>query len=339
MPIEVTCQCGRKLLAKDEYAGRQMQCPDCGAALVIPGPSAPDYYASPKAPLSYARTSGLAIASFVLGLTSIVLCLTILTGIPAIILGILGLVSIKKSQGTVKGQGFAITGITTGGISTVFLPCMLALLLPAVQAAREAARRAQCTNNLKEITLALNKFESAHGHLPPPAIRDSNGKPLLSWRVMILPDLGETALYQQFKLDEPWDSPHNSALLAKIPKVYQCPSEPSLVAGNATTYEVVVGAGTAFDPDKPDGVSLAEITDGTANTIGVAESSAPVPWTRPTDIDFGPQGSPPSFGSAHPGGFNAATLDGSVRFIKATVPLETLRALCTRAGGEIFAPP
>jgi prepilin-type processing-associated H-X9-DG protein len=286
------------------------------------------------------RTSGLAIASFVLGLTSIVFCLTILTGIPAIILGVLGLNAVKDGYGQVTGRGFAIAGLVTGIIGTVVMPCMFlpALLLPAVQAAREAARRAQCTNNLKQIGLALHNFESANGHLPPEAIRDANGKPLLSWRVMILPYIGEEALYREFKLDEPWDSPHNKALLSRIPATYRCPSEPVSGDSTSTTYEVIAGAGTLFDPDKPDGVALNEITDGTSTTIAVAEAATPVPWTAPADLSLDPGGATPACGSKHPGGFNILMGDGAVQFFQSTMGMQSLRARCTRAGGEAVAP-
>jgi hypothetical protein len=88
---------------------------------------------------------------------------------------------------------------------------LVALLLPAVQAAREAARRTQSTNNLKQLILGLLNYESANGHFPPHASYSPDGKPLLSWRVHILPYLEEQALYSQFRLDEPWDSEHNQS--------------------------------------------------------------------------------------------------------------------------------
>ena len=348
MPIPVRCECGRELLAKDEAAGQHAQCPNCGRDLVIPGPDAPAGFhpgTSPEAMEWEAgpakgepTTSGAAVASLVLGLLSF--CMTLLTGIPAIILGIIGLNRINKSQGRVTGQGFAITGIVTGGLGTLIFPCLIALLVPAVQAAREAARRAQCTNNLKQIALAMHNYNSAYNHFPPTAIADAQGRPLLSWRVAILPFIEQQALYNQFKFDEPWDSPHNRALIARMPPTYACPSEPVPAGAGTTTYQVPAGPGALFDDAaNPEGVQLKDVLDGTSNTLMVVESSRPVPWTKPDDLPVGGPGQPlPPFGSRHPGGYDAAFADGSVRFLKSNVSPAVLRALITRDGGEVVAP-
>jgi len=222
--------------------------------------------------------------------------------------------------------------------SPAFAGVAVGLMLPAVQSAREAARRAQCVNNLKQIGLAMHNANSMNGAFPAAAIAGPDGKPLLSWRVAILPFIGQESLYKQFKLDEPWDGPHNKALIAQMPATYLCPSfarpEPGM-----TTYRAFVGGGAAFDPKRP--VKLDEFTDGTANTLLVVESRSAVPWTKPEDIDFNPQ-SPPSLlaaGSVHPGGFNALYADGSVRFVPSTTDPKTFRALITRAGGEAVPGP
>ncbi len=118
----------------------------------------------------------------------------------------------------------------------------IALLLPAVQAVREAARRAQCTNNLKQIGLALHNYHSATNGFPAAAITSKDGKPLLSWRVAILPFIEQQNLYNEFHLDEAWDSPHNKALIARMPKTYLCPTAPVRQEGT-TTYKAFVGGG------------------------------------------------------------------------------------------------
>src|SRR5262245_66359 len=92
-----------------------------------------------------------------------------------------------------------------------------ALLLPAVQQGREAARRSQCKNNLKQIALALLNYESRYGTFPPAYVADESGKPMHSWRVLILPDLDQQALYNDYNFSEPWDGPNNSRLLTRIP--------------------------------------------------------------------------------------------------------------------------
>jgi prepilin-type processing-associated H-X9-DG protein len=279
----------------------------------------------------------MAVASLVLGLFSF-LC-TFFTGIPAIIFGAISLSGIENSRGALKGRGLAITGITTGilGCTLVVVGILIALLLPAVQAAREAARRSMCVNNLKQIAIAMMNYESANGMFPPAFTVDPTGKPLLSWRVLLLPYLEEASLYQKFKLDEPWDSPNNQPLVAQMPKVYECPSWPQSELGSGKCiYQVLLGPGTMFEGAQ--GTTLSEIRDGTSNTFMVVETKAPTPWSQPSGLPFTPHTPIQGLGSKHPGGFNATMGDGSVRFIKDSAPATTLEALATRDGGEVVGP-
>lgn len=212
---------------------------------------------------------------------------------------------------------------------------MVGLMLPAVQAAREAARRAQCMNNLKQMALAMHIVHDAKGHFPPAAIRSDDGKPLLSWRVAILPYIEQEPLYRQFHLDEPWDSPHNKALIASMPAIYACPSAPRGREQGQTPYQVIVGKGALFE--SPEGVKLQEVIDGTSNTLMIVETKEFIPWTQPDDVEFDPENPLAALGSFHPGGFNAAFADGSVRFIKTTIAAQVLKALITRNGGEVIS--
>jgi hypothetical protein len=224
-----------------------------------------------------------------------------------------------------------VPGISSPGTSAV----LIALLLPAVQSAREAARRAQCVNNFKQIGLAMHNYHTANNAFPKPAITDKDGKPLLSWRVAILPYIEQAGLYNRFKLDEPWDSPHNRALIKEIPTTYICPSRPQGEPG-LTTYRAFVGPGAAFEPGRANGVE--NFPDCTSNTIMVVESKEGVPWTKPDDLEFDPAAAPSlnGAGSMHPGGFNALICDGSVRFFKVSISPQVFRALITRAGGEVI---
>jgi prepilin-type processing-associated H-X9-DG protein len=210
----------------------------------------------------------------------------------------------------------------------------IGLLLPAVQAAREAARRTQCMNNFRQIGLAMHNYESANGAFPPAAITDKAGKPLLSWRVAILPYVERFDLYQKFHLDEPWDSPHNKALIAEMPVVYRCPSDKKSEPGQ-TSYRVYQGPGAAFEGKQ--GQRIASFTDGTTNTVLVVETEDPVTWTKPDELPFDPKKNAPSAlpTSPHPGGFNLLMGDGSVRFAKKTLDPDTFRKLITRQGGEV----
>jgi prepilin-type processing-associated H-X9-DG protein len=235
---------------------------------------------------------------------------------------------------TVDRQGISlvsrepIPGISSPATSAT----LVALLLPAVQAAREAARRAQCTNNLKQIGLAMHFYHDANNAYPKPAITDKDGKPLLSWRVAILPYIEQASLYQKFHLDEPWDSPHNKALIVQMP-TYLCPSRPNAQPGT-TTYRCLVGPGALFEEGKA--TTMADVTDGTSNTLAVVESQEAVPWTKPDELKFDPAAGASLFGvgSFHPGGFNALFADGSVRFISATIDKQVFKSLITRAGHD-----
>ena len=217
-------------------------------------------------------------------------------------------------------------------------PVAVALLLPAVQASREAARRMQSANNLKQISLALHNFHDTNTRLPAAYSKSKEGKPLLSWRVHILPFIEQQALYNQFKLDEPWDSEHNKALIAKMPQVYQSPN--STAGEGKTIYLTVRGDKMMFSAPEsaatPTGIGFGQVTDGLSNTIMVVEANddSAVIWTKPDD--FVPNEADPRKGlmGLRPGGFQAALGDGSVRFISENIDPKVLMRLFMRADGE-----
>jgi prepilin-type processing-associated H-X9-DG protein len=199
---------------------------------------------------------------------------------------------------------------------------------------RAAAARMQSSNNLKQIALAMHNYESANGHFPPAAVYDKDGKALLSWRVLLLPYLEQDALYREFKLDEAWDSPHNKKLLAKMPALFQVPNAKPQHA-HGTFYQVLYGKGAAFEGKT--GNTIVAFTDGTSNTILAVESDKDVPWSKPEDVPFDDAKDVPRLGDHHGGGlFMAAFADGSVRAIKHTINKDALKALITRAGGEVI---
>jgi len=338
--IVVQCECGKELKTGDENAGRRARCPTCGRELILPQPKPlPEGELAPFVDYGPPETSGKAVASLVLGICSFVVCCV--AGVPAIIFGILGLGDINNPTKHVSGKGMAISGIVLGSITSVlsllWVPAVLiALLLPAVQAAREAARRAQCTNNLKQIALAMHNYAAANNCFPPAATYDRDGKPLLSWRVLLLPYLEQASLYNEFHLDEAWDSPNNKPLGNRMLNVFQCPSEH--VAPGLTTYEVVVDVRSMFT-GKPPGVPLQAVTDGLSNTLLVVEGAKPVPWSKPEDLSLASSEPVLGMGSKHPGGFNASMSDGSVRFFLSSINPRVLRAMVTRNGNETITPP
>lgn len=221
------------------------------------------------------------------------------------------------------------------------LGILVALLLPAVQAAREAARRNNCVNHLKQIGLAMHNYHDVHQRFPPAYFADADGKPMHSWRVMLLPYLERNDLYQQYKFDEPWNGPNNSKLADKIGDVYRCAS--STNPATSTSYVAVVGPETIWPG--AESTRIRQIVDGTSRTIMIVENTDPtINWMEPRDLmlDEAAQGiNPESHGgifSAHPGGVNVVLADGSVQFLTNDTPPETIRALLTIGGKEQNAP-
>jgi hypothetical protein len=278
---------------------------------------------------------------------------TLLTGIPAVILGIWSLVNISSSQGRLKGNGLAISGIVLGALGSLLIgPALLiGLLLPAVQKVRDAATRMQSSNNLKQIGLAMHNYNDTYGYIPPGNFKvPAPGAPLtanygnngLSWRVALLPFLEEESLYKQFHLDEPWDSPHNKTLLTRMPKIYQHPNADSVkTAAGFTYYRAFVGAGTAFDPTAGHNLKMpADFPDGLPSTILVVEAADPIEWTRPEteDFQYEPSKPLPKLGAFWTSGTAALMGDATVQFLKKDISEQTLRALITRNGNDVVGP-
>jgi hypothetical protein len=150
--------------------------------------------------------------------------------------------------------------------------------------------------------------------------------------VHILPFLEGQALYDQFHLDEPWDSPHNQQLIDKMPEIFRCPSSP--LVGAKTTYLAAHGKGLFMEGKE--GVALRQITDGTSKTIALVEvkDAHAVVWTKPQDLEWDPNSPLAQLGSYHPGIFQVAIADGSVRTISRAMDANVLKSLITRNGSE-----
>ena len=207
-------------------------------------------------------------------------------------------------------------------------------LVKAVISTSQTPAARTSTNNLKRLGIAMQGYHDANGTFPARASFDRAGKALLSWRVHILPYLDQEALYKEFKLDEPWDSPHNKKLLTKMPDVYKIPNFGTDIEGG-TFYQVFTGKSTVFDNDS--GRKLASITDGAANTLMVVEAAKEVPWTKPEDLPFDAEAKQlPKLGGHFESGFHALLCDGSVRLLKHTIDIKTLKALITPDGGEVI---
>jgi hypothetical protein len=353
MAIVFPCECGQELQAKDEQAGLRTRCPQCGKEVVVPGiQMAPAATASPrpeavtKQPRADAGGSRADEEWEERGRRPRPASSGSSAWVVILVLGILGAV----------------------GVVCLIPALLIALLLPAVQKVREAAVRIQGQNNLHQLALGMHNFNDDHGQLPPAVVYDRDGKPLYSWRVLLLPYLGEENLYRDFHLDEPWDSPHNKALLSRMPKVY---ARPGATPGAETTtfYQVFDGPGAAFDSSNrgglkpfdpnprgalgpgrglPPGLTLqqgasisripATFADGMANMFLIVEAGDPVEWTRPADLHWDPNGPLPKLGGVSGTEFSAAFADGSVRRLPKSLSPQSIRAGITANAGDLPGP-
>ncbi|HAH48721.1 DUF1559 domain-containing protein [Gimesia sp.] len=205
---------------------------------------------------------------------------------------------------------------------------LLASLVPGIKQARAAARRSVSKNNIKQIMLALHNYHQVHKHFPPAVVLGPDGKTPHSWRVELLPFLDQKALYDSYKMNEPWDSEHNKKIAETLVPVYYNPNSEN--TANAS-YFVVVGKNTPFGTEE--GVSFAEMTDGTSKIMAIVEAKRDVPWTKPEDISFDGK-KLPEFGGFHDGGYQTGFCDGSVHFISSRIDPETLIGLLTINDGK-----
>ncbi|MGE3803755.1 MAG: DUF1559 domain-containing protein [Gemmataceae bacterium] len=209
----------------------------------------------------------------------------------------------------------------------------LAINVEDVKLMRKAADRARSGNHLRMLGICFHNWASTfQDNLPPAALCDKNGKPLLSWRVALLPYIEHDALYKEFKLDEPWDSPHNKKLLAKMPQTYRLPG-----AGEedkyVTHYRVYTGSDTLY-PGKAGKIAggmgivcpftIGNIPDGTSNTILLVESAEAVPWTKPEALVVDPKKPLPKL-YERPEGFLALMGDGRLQIVNKKVTEKTMR--------------
>lgn len=216
---------------------------------------------------------------------------------------------------------------------------------PWVSMGRLAHYQSRLMNEVRQMVLAAHNYASNHQEeLPPVAIEDPQGRRLLSWRVLLLPYLEQDHLYKQFKLDEPWDSPHNLALLPRMPLFFGMPVKERFGARDSnerclTAYRIFVGPRTLY-PGKGarSPYTFTKIPDGAAATMFIVEANDPVPWTKPDELVYAPDRPIPALGGAIRGKFLVGMLDGSVRTIKRDVSEPTLRSAIEANDGMELGP-
>jgi len=225
-----------------------------------------------------------------------------------------------------------------GGIALAGLGMVSWIKAPAVaqQSGGAGARPSEArtpgdvsTNHVRQILLAFHNYISVNGHLPPSAIYGADGQAKLSWRVALLPYLGEGALYHEFRMDEPWDSPHNKALIARMPAVFRIPDSPA--PEGESRLRGFFGPGALFDGVR--GIGLEEIIDGTSNTVLIVSAKEPIVWTKPGELVFKPGQPLPTLDDTDPSSCLVGMCDGSTRYVSPQ-DWTLLSKMITRAGRE-----
>jgi prepilin-type processing-associated H-X9-DG protein len=224
------------------------------------------------------------------------------------------------------------------GVVVVGVGLLAALLIPAVGAARSAAKRAVCSNNLKQIGLAMHNYHDVYKCFPPAYVADKKGKPMHSWRTLLLPYMDMDALYRQYNLDEPWNGPSNRMITDMPIQTYRCP-ESANVKLEETSYVMVCGPG-AFG-NKTKATALSDIRGGASHTIMIVEiANSGIKWAEPRDLDAAvleagindPAGE--GVQTNHLQGINVLFADGSVRFLSGSADPEILKKMISIAGDE-----
>lgn len=235
----------------------------------------------------------------------------------------------------------ATCGCAKVGLALVALLLLGFLLMPGLGPTRESYRRANCVSNLKQIGMALQNYHDQQKTFPPAYIADSEGKPMHSWRILLLPYFEEGNVHElakQYRFDEPWNGPHNRTLAVKAPAVFRCPSATD--SEGETSYVAVVGEPTLWSGEK--GFSHRNIGDGARKTIAIVETAqSGINWLEPRDIPIAratrginPSEVRPSISSDHHGGVNVLLADGSVHYLTNDLSPEILYGLLTPNGGE-----
>ena len=226
---------------------------------------------------------------------------------------------------------FMFVGLCVVGI-------LMALLLPAISAARDVARQTVSKNNMRQITLAMHNYNSTNNSFPPQYTLDAAGTPLHSWRTLILPYLEQQSIFDQIHQDEPWNSANNSIYADTELPLYHSPRSGD--TGNLTSYVAIAGEGFVFNGDKR--VRMDEMQDGTSNTIMLIEiANSDIAWAEPRDLTLAELQLEGNGARATNVVLHAAVIgfaDGSVSTMQTSDP-EELRKLLTISGGEAVLAP
>lgn len=226
------------------------------------------------------------------------------------------------------GASLAVIIIALAVVPLLIIGILVALLLPAIGAARGAAKRSQSSNNMKQLALAIHNYHDSYGVLPPAVVTDASGQPLYSGRVLLLPFLEQAHIYEQWDKSQSWDSSANKPLADMIIPTLRDPNETGPMSH--TSYLFSAGPGSLFEPGQ--NVKFTNVTDGLSNTIMMVEvKGSGINWAEPRDLDLS-SGTLPA--GNHAAGNIMAMGDGSVRTVPSGTFPQTIQGAATKSGGE-----
>lgn len=236
----------------------------------------------------------------------------------------------RPASPTLKGGILVSAIVLLGGF-------LMLVMIPGSSGQRPAQARTECRRKLGLLAMAMHNYHDTYGTFPPAYLADKDGRPMHSWRILLLPFLGHRDLYERYRFDEPWNGPNNRKLGGRMPPEFHCPADVGAEAH--TSYFVVVGPKTIFPGAVP--VPISDISDGTVNTILLVEAAdREVNWLEPKDLTYeeGRRGinAPTDRGisSHHNGGAMVAFADGSRELLPDQIPLQQLQLLLERNDGR-----
>ena len=245
----------------------------------------------------------------------------------------------RRGQMSTTAIVFLVLGIVFF-VMVLVIGVLIALLLPAVQQARTAARSTQSKNNLKQIGLAMHNYNAVHSMFPPGGIYTKNDEPYNAWMTSLLPFVEQANLYNQIDFNQPWTAPKNQLVFQSVIPAFLNPNIGPVVSNVVGGFGSSHYAGNSQVLKKNEGTKIFNIVDGTSNTILAGEVSGGfMAWGDPEnrrDPANGLGTAPNQFGgpASGRGGVNMLLADGSVRFISENINPQTLKALASPDGNE-----
>lgn len=306
MPFQFTCPyCFKKTLVDDAIAGESGPCASCGKTITVPEPPA-------RLPHAIGTTDHPPLKDH----------------------------AVRTQR---RALAWSVQAVGLIAAVTVVFGLSSYLLWPTFQGLKARRDRVASFNNLQRIAEALNAYAIEHGSYPPPVVSDASGKPLYSWRVLILEQLGEAYLAGKFRHDLAWDAAENVSVLSQCPSVFMSPTVNRTQVASSANYALITGTNTLFPSSGP--LSPSQVADGRDRTLLVVEvEQAGGEWSQPWDIDIAKLNTKIGFGGIHAiggnhvGGAAIAFADGTPGWLPEALSPALLRGLISPAGGEQIDP-